>query len=471
MSESLNPDQLTPLINALLNDTITNEQMEQLEQSLRGRADAVDLLLDYCELHVDLSVELGADRAMVAFCNRQMSIASQIAPTAEPSCGLPRRYTRGTALAIAGICGALACSLILIASFYWNSNQEDQNVAEKKVTEEPEAIAVRAATPEVRSIKIPSGSATMALDRIGSVTVYGPADFQLLTPMRARLNSGRIKMRVSEVSGRGFVVETPYGEVTDLGTEFGLDLTKVGKAGLVVYEGAVDLRVGHDKPDVQGGLPRVERLEGGEGVTFNQGGELSRIMSIVSDSASPDGLGDEPADNQQPLISDVCDNLATSETRNFYQIVRGGFREDAPAYVDRIYEWNGLDGKGIPEFLQGADYIMPFNNDKAAKSFDVTLTLSRDATVYVLFDNRGAVPTWLRESFVDTGFDVGMDEGAYEAAPNRQLGVGRGVSIDYTFSVWKRDVAGNDSVVLGPRGGQRGGRSMYGIVVTPVKSK
>ena len=44
-------------------------------------------------------------------------------------------------------------------------------------------------------------------------------------------------------AGKGFVVETPYGEITDQGTEFGIDLTEKGQAGLVVFEGAVDLRV------------------------------------------------------------------------------------------------------------------------------------------------------------------------------------------------------------------------------------
>jgi hypothetical protein len=472
MSESQSSDPLMPLIEAFLNDTITAEQIEKLEVLLRGKPEAIDQLLECCELHVDLSVELGADRAMETFCQRQISIASQIAPTSQK---MVNRATRRSVLAISGVIGALACSLMLIAAFLWRS--EDRHFVEtsaKEVIPPTESLgsdtSIMSTTPQVRSIKIPSGSATMALDQIGSVTVYGPADFQLLTPMRARLNSGRMQMRVSELAGRGFVVETPYGEVTDLGTEFGLDLTKVGKAGLVVYEGAVDLRVAHDTPEVSGGTPRVERLEGGEGVTFGQGGELNRIMSVVCDSGSSAELGDEVIENQHPLIADVCDNLATSETRNFYQIVRGGFREDAPAYVDRNYEWNGIDGKGIPEFLQGADYIRPFNNDKAAKSFDVTLTLLSDATVYVLFDDRGAVPSWLRESFVDTGFDVGMDEGAYNLAPKRQLGVGSGVSIDFVFSIWKRDVVGNDSVVLGPRGGQRAGRSMYGIVVTPLKS-
>jgi hypothetical protein len=46
---------------------------------------------------------------------------------------------------------------------------------------------------EVRSVHIESGSTKLLLPRVGYVVVEGPADLDLLGPMRARLNSGRIK--------------------------------------------------------------------------------------------------------------------------------------------------------------------------------------------------------------------------------------------------------------------------------------
>jgi len=119
--------------------------------------------------------------------------------------------------------------------------------------------------------------------------------------------------------------------------------------------------------------------------------------------------------------------------------------------------------------LIGAEYIMPFNSDKFAEDLEVTVTLERPAIVYVLFDDRGRPPKWLKQSFVDTGLDVGLDEGPYPGTAHA-LAQGPGQSIDYRFSVWKREVKESGAVVLGPRGGISRGRAMYGIVVAPLEA-
>ena len=101
-----------------------------------------------------------------------------------------------------------------------------------------------------------------------------------LSPTRARLNHGKVRFRIDEPAARGFVVETPHGDVTDLGTEFGVDLS--GKDGMevVVFEGAVDLRVKH-QPAARGPV-RLERLAQGDGVIVDPHGELRRVMSVVA---------------------------------------------------------------------------------------------------------------------------------------------------------------------------------------------
>src|SRR5690606_36284733 len=92
---------------------------------------------------------------------------------------------------------------------------------------------------QVATLGLQSGTARLDLPGIGDVVVDGPADFAMLDPMRARLTKGRIRVRVTEKTGHGFVVETPYGNVTDLGTEFGLEVSDPGSAGLVVFDGEV----------------------------------------------------------------------------------------------------------------------------------------------------------------------------------------------------------------------------------------
>ena len=59
----------------------------------------------------------------------------------------------------------------------------------------------------------------------------------------------------------------------------------------------------------------------------------------------------------------------------YYEIVPGGMREDAVAFVDRDYQWNGVDAKGIPSYLVGGDYVKTFNDDKVAQNLVITVTL------------------------------------------------------------------------------------------------
>jgi hypothetical protein len=329
------------------------------------------------------------------------------------------------------------------------------------------------APSEIYSTRLDSGTTRFTLPNVGYVIVDGPAEFNLLGPMRARLNSGRIKMRVTEESGHGFVVETPYGEVTDLGTEFGLDVSDKGKAtGLVVFEGKVDLRVA-EQPEHATTFSRVERLVGGDGVTFDRIGQLDRIMSIVTGkSATFQRENESRPEDAKPLIAGISDNLRASDTKRFYEIVRAGFGEDVRAFVDRTYEWNGLDEAGLPPYLVGADYILPFNEDKRS-SLNITLALERPATVYILFDDRGNPPKWLTNNFTLTGDHVGLDEDQGPPGygrPNLKLGKGAANSVDYLFSVWKQDVAAPGKIELGSREGPKGSRSMYGIVVVPLKT-
>jgi hypothetical protein len=321
----------------------------------------------------------------------------------------------------------------------------------------------------INSLKLQSGTAKFWIANVGWVTAEGPVDFDLVDPMRARLNRGRIAMRVSETSGRGFVVETPYGEVTDLGTEFGLHVSDADQADLVVFEGQVDLRPTAYREEITD-FVRVERLVGGEGVRFGANGQVRRLMSIVTGSGSIFDDGRElPADGPTPVILDVTDNLPADETRNYYEIVRGGFSEDARCYVDRAHEWNGIDSEGMPKYLIGADYVKTFNCSRRKRSdMKITIYLRCPSKVYVIFDDRLPVPKWLTSTFRNTGDKVGMDGAAFDRN-GRRVAIGAGSSIDDRFSVWERVVSEAGKLTLGYNSDRSNRESaMYGIVAVPL---
>ncbi len=88
-------------------------------------------------------------------------------------------------------------------------------------------------------LEISSGLAELTFPAGVSVLLEGPARFEITGSKSARLDYGRLVARVTEVKGRGFVVDGPSGRVVDLGTEFGVSVDRSGEMEVHVLEGSV----------------------------------------------------------------------------------------------------------------------------------------------------------------------------------------------------------------------------------------
>jgi hypothetical protein len=492
MSSPQNPpvdpnSELQQLFAELVEGTITDERFQTLGKMLAGNPTAQQQYREYVELHAMLQFEHQPQGALLP--EADLSISAIPAPDSETASSAFTNDSNASMWGawqkpgMFGTIGGLVFGFALIAAWSYLFGlpwqKERQGLVEPVAVSEqnlrtPETIADGADKSGINSVQLDSGTATLKLPGIGQVIVEGPAQFDMLSAKRARLNSGRIKMRVTEKEGRGFVVETPYGEVTDLGTEFGLDLSERGKAGLVVFEGAVDLSVAGSQWAGARDAPRVERLVGGEGLEFGGSGRISRIMSIVTGSvptfrSQPDG---DSRELDRSIIVRVTDNRQVKETKKFYEVVPHGLREHALAYVDRPHEWNGVTEAGLPAYLNDADYVRTFNQDNAQKSLEINVTLAGPAKLYVFFDDRFPLPDWLKESFHDTGDRIGKDSGRWGIVNrNSKLARGAGLSIDHEHAIWERTVKEAGTVTLGApneEGADKAAGAMYGIAAVPL---
>jgi hypothetical protein len=302
-----------------------------------------------------------------------------------------------------------------------------------------------------------SGTLKLAFDRGAQVTLEGPADLRVLSAMRLRAGRGRITARVDE-GAKGFAVETPSTLVVDQGTEFGVEVDDSGQTGVVVFAGRVDL----SRQGSAASPTPIKRLGQGEGMRINLTGSLSRIVA-VEHRPGDDEWSTGPSADRDAVIRSVRDNIRGLGSSKYYQIVHRGLDDDVLAYVDRLHEWNGLEPGGLPAFLHGADYIMPFNHDKFISDLQVTVEVARPAVIYIFFDNREAIPAWLSDRFTDTGVDIGLDECSSPHGAPLAAARGPGLSIDHRFSVWKCDVARDEAIELGALGQGKNAKAMYGI--------
>ncbi len=284
-------------------------------------------------------------------------------------------------------------------------------------------------------LRLRTGAAELTFDVGVQVTVFGPADIEIMSPNLIHCRRGRITTLVDK-RGRGFSIETPSAKVIDLGTQFGLSISDEGETEVVVFQGMVDLSY---SANAIAGDASKRRMEQGEALLLKKSGRLERVVSVQRNSfmrsGEPTGRG-----GAEPVIADVRDNIRAAESAKSYQIVHGGLEEDALAFVDRAHQWNGLEKSGMPSFLTGADYIMPFNDDKFVSGLELKVGILRPANLYVFLDKNMAAPEWLRKSFTNTGLGIGLDCAKTEWHKDHSLGVGAGNSIDFEFSIWKRVV-------------------------------
>jgi hypothetical protein len=359
---------------------------------------------------------------------------------------------RGPFGALRGNDGVTFARIVSISDVRWTSDDAKHH--------EWERIGVG------QALHFESGSVEVLYDNGVQFVVQGPANCRFLSEQRVEADSGKFVARVSP-DAIGFEIVTPHAKVIDLGTSFGVTIDPNRRTDVVVYEGMVDLL-----PDNSPNGKR--RLEAGEAMSIRSNGQVGRIATVRGgEFLPPPRVPADQADDDQ-VIASVTDNLKFSDTANYYRVVAGGFREDCLAYVDRMHQWNGLDDRGIPPFLRRGDYVMTFNDDKTQHNLRIAVELAQPARLYLLVDDRAATPQWLADSFADTGWDIGVDEG-YADVENIETAIGAGRSIEWTFSVWSRDVTAPTTVLLGSLQQDETAapprevlQSMYGIVATPL---
>ncbi|MEW4456422.1 FecR family protein [Bremerella sp. JC817] len=442
------------LVSSLLDESISDQDFERLQTKLQQSASARDAYRNLVELHLALHETLSEPVVSIA-SDRQ----------AWPQVVTQRRVFVPLLLASCALSIAVACFFFLPmkeSPIAWTGSEVDS------------ALELRAGDRVVASA---NHSNKITFRNGVKVSLSQGADLEILGDKKVRLHKGQVYVDVGE-QGKGFTVLTDAANIVDLGTVFGVGANSPDETEVLVFDGVVDVATNSQKK-----LPR-KVLVSGQAERYDKSGTGERIPTVWSSSLSSEWS--TAPDGRNSSVASITDNVLGSSNAKFYMVVSGGFCEDALVYVDRKYEWNGLDKTGIPKELIGADYIRTFNDDKHCKDIDITLTLSREADVYILVDQRYLIPDWLSENFVDTGWKLGIDlglshrAGEVKAPPvesdvERFLGRGPGNSVDVPVNVWKLKHSSGQQVHLGPNGEKshqfdnaiQGAGSMYGIVILP----
>jgi hypothetical protein len=158
--------------------------------------------------------------------------------------------------------------------------------------------------------------------------------------------------------------------------------------------------------------------------------------------------------------------------------VVGTFGDLAPAFVDRNHRYVNDAGNSlpIPAYLVGGDYIMSGNDNRDNATYELDVTISSVATVYMLIDNRlsdtsnANPPTfdathmqWIvDQNWIPTS--NGLNRTSDPGVPDEvAIDEGADGSVNQWFSVYQKVFNAGTFNLLQP---DNAGQNMYGVVVT-----
>jgi hypothetical protein len=502
----LNVSRLRQLLSECFNESLDPQGKAELDDLLNSSPAARDMYWQYVEVHAGLNFKFrGLKFHAKADDWNAATIPAHIGMDQSNSGGIQNRVRAGMpSWAPYGMAAAvllIALGTIFTSASFFQQHREEVNAPQfvdqthGSLESQPRESVLGTLRPLVEAshwsfgkpgepsrtsflagdtLWLDSGAVELVLTNKTTAKLEAPAIIQMLSLERARVLKGRITVDVAK-GAEGFTVETTSAEVVDLGTVFSVDVDDVA-TDVIVFEGKVDLKYskqpGNVVPPEQPTL-EVRRMNMGEAIRVQNDGTLSRIVHVLQTDFRK---------QRTPVISAVRDNIHREGMSYFYEIVPGGMNEDAPAFADRLHQWNGVDVNGMPDYLLGGDYVKTFNDDKVVDELEITLTIERPSLVYILIDTRTPPPPWLTAAFEDTGGVVGVDQKSDAPAEGSELSKyhlanGAGKSVDFIHSIWRREVREPGEIVLGANGlllgetkeaGIAAGLNMYGIVVVPI---
>ena len=297
---SAHSDRLLDLVGAVCDNSASSDDFVELDSTVRADQRARDLYLGYCQLHGALRLESRAHRAIQSACQQititpsiAKSIAldiGELAPPATPAPILPANFWHGVhghfssdmpiAYLVATIIlfAGLATMAIIpvsqptqVAIQSQTATEQQRIVAQKegivgwitgmvdcKWTGSGKGTIVGAAVSVGQKCVLDSGLMEITYETGAKVILQGPVTYEVESAAGGYLAVGKLTAKLEKNAKCGvrstekatgessaipsFAVRTPTAIVTDLGTEFGVEVSKDGKTFSHVFQGAVEVR-------------------------------------------------------------------------------------------------------------------------------------------------------------------------------------------------------------------------------------
>ncbi len=276
-------DRMFELVGMVCDDIASSKDFTDLNSIVQDDPEVRDWYLDYCRLHSTLMLELRAERAAQAVY-LQIDGKRAIQESNEEDCRMalpPLPVTLPTGLFSSTFHGAvgffshelpfsLLIASVLMGFGLWIASlvyvQNPEKVACNSPPRAPSAVSpalevvgkitgiadvhwadLRTST-EINNIVILGRKYTMASGLMeityntgAKVILQGPGTYEVESKNGGFLSVGKLTGKVENKTAQGFSIRTPNARITDLGTEFGVEVDQTETTTLQVFRGTVKM--------------------------------------------------------------------------------------------------------------------------------------------------------------------------------------------------------------------------------------
>tara|TARA_R110002096_G_scaffold273422_9_gene467272 strand:+ start:9610 stop:11232 length:1623 start_codon:yes stop_codon:yes gene_type:complete len=279
MNSDNSPEKLSRLIAAWCDDSITDDEMRQLNWLLLGNDEGQRMFAEMTNLNSMLE-QLGPELE-----------ASKIVPLPTPQVEpeiQPRGQNWRVVLEIAAVFVAVvSLAWAILGQIGTKQSANGIGIAESNAspsaafallthsigaqwTHEEEELRAGSILGK-QTIHLAAGLLHLQFYNGVKVVLEGPADFEILSMEESYCRKGRFHASVPP-HAQGFIVHTPTGELIDHGTEFGLEVRDDGSSEIHVFDGEVSFR----NTDAE----TIAQLTPGEAAQID---ELGRPLPLLAD--------------------------------------------------------------------------------------------------------------------------------------------------------------------------------------------
>ncbi len=365
--------EMTVLCNALVDETITPDQLSRLQRWLRESEEARRFYIRFMSQDADLcgyAAEIQTDPADAPLNAR---------PNMEKFQYRQRLWSRIIKLPIAWMQAnlwqriapyALAVVLLMVLLVSQTINNNSQRIPRPDFVVQPPlestddgvAVLTQAVTTEWDQetqpkigdtippsvLRLESGLAQIEFYSGASLLFEGPAELQLISADKCFCRKGKFRVFVPQAA-QGFTVLSADIEMVDLGTEFGVEVTPHRETQVHVFDGKLELY----PPNTQRAAENRIELLAGSGRRIERSGESSPIVADPKAFITTRELKQRVDEDMARRVNLWAQHIKTVKQDSRF-IATYTFEQDSEQ--DRVLYNHGRGGRSLDGAIVGCEW-------------------------------------------------------------------------------------------------------------------